>query len=570
MMILLFLLLIFLVCLGFISFRWGGARSKGAVTEALAVAVPVAIILADPFGLIVATGQISETVSQRLYSILLDPGEPPSAPMMVIIDDADVDEIGGEGFPLTFNRHAKLLRTILCAGPSSLYIDIDFQRIQVDTAEGQSPADAVARLKRALTAVPGAADCGAEQAALPATVAAIPVYLARVRAATDECRSFPEDEASLERCRSKQAFESLLPAVRPITISTRDPDEDHLTYPLISNATNSFVFDDRLARLDSNARFMETEFSPATVMFLDRCRQGLADEGQQALCRDLSGLQATPFRQALPGAAIMVPTWRFYQSDAPAWRQILRKEDGSTPSDLESCRRYQVRDADGLGWRDRVALAAKAVVADGLQGVYRELFGWDTVFNDALCLTYPYVTARAVNLLSRNAEDAERARLLFHDKSVIYGYSVRANKDYIDSPVLGAVPGMVLHAAALDNLARLKTDYKRSWIEAWGVRVDGHLLRLVAMFALVAASGLVRAVPGTPAKVAAFLGPVAIVIVCAIAPFWLNLGPFDWLGAFAMWAVYRELRQGFGEVLRILAVGVRSLGRMMRIPQRKS
>jgi len=78
---------------------------------------------------------------------------------------------------------------------------------------------------------------------------------------------------------------------------------------------------------------------------------------------------------------------------------------------------------------------------------------------------------------SSEDRDKELAGLL-HDGVVFYGGSFAGMADLVASPVQGQLPGVYLHAMALDNLLRLGSGYIRD-------RQDGLLINAVVWLALV-------------------------------------------------------------------------------------
>jgi len=104
---------------------------------------------------------------------------------------------------------------------------------------------------------------------------------------------------------------------------------------------------------------------------------------------------------------------------------------------------------------------------------------------------------------------SEKAQGLLEGRAVLIGQSLRGIHDIVESPVHGQIPGVYLHAMALDNLLNWHTSYYKpdgspwlkllmgllvSWIAAALLRADpprmNFLLRSIAIF-LVLGAGLV-------------------------------------------------------------------------------
>jgi hypothetical protein len=79
--------------------------------------------------------------------------------------------------------------------------------------------------------------------------------------------------------------------------------------------------------------------------------------------------------------------------------------------------------------------------------------------------------------------DEAALRALLRDKAVLLGASVSGVPDWQDSPVHGRVPGVVLHAMALDNLLALGAAYTRPMPSRVATAIKFALAILVAALA---------------------------------------------------------------------------------------
>ncbi|MFW6027576.1 MAG: CHASE2 domain-containing protein [bacterium] len=158
-----------------------------------------------------------------------------------------------------------------------------------------------------------------------------------------------------------------------------------------------------------------------------------------------------------------------------------------------------------------------------------------------------HVSITAEELLSDDFSDQVMVRQLLDDAIVLIGADVQAIPDRVASPVQGTVPGVFLHAMALDNLLNFGTAHYRSpdkieadflpgWMRLSADRVIEGLLLVVA-FAIAAFAertgpaahtfgGSIRSALRRLAFLAAFL-----VIVSAVLA-WMTMSknwvPYNW------------------------------------------
>lgn len=100
----------------------------------------------------------------------------------------------------------------------------------------------------------------------------------------------------------------------------------------------------------------------------------------------------------------------------------------------------------------------------------------------------PYNASFPVHFLSSQREAVDE---LIHDRIVMYGVDLQSVGDYSFSPLHGAIPGVFVHAMALDNLLAFKGDYPRaldfqlsapSWAGVW---FPVGMVTLAALFAVL-------------------------------------------------------------------------------------
>ncbi len=143
--------------------------------------------------------------------------------------------------------------------------------------------------------------------------------------------------------------------------------------------------------------------------------------------------------------------------------------------------------------------------------------------------TCPYtLTVREEDLSSA------RVRGLLKDRVVLVGTSLAGIHDLVASPVHGQLPGVYLHAMALDNLL--------TWDDHYFARAEGTptLLVLGLLLAWVSAA-LIRA---NPARLDFLLHAFAAVLVLGVSAFFylvLHRPPLDWLGLLLIFELARRI-----------------------------
>jgi CHASE2 domain-containing sensor protein len=141
----------------------------------------------------------------------------------------------------------------------------------------------------------------------------------------------------------------------------------------------------------------------------------------------------------------------------------------------------------------------------------------------------PYaVTVREEDLGS------ERARGVLEGRVVMIGLSLAGIHDMVESPVHGQIPGVYLHAMALDNLLTWSADYFKRGDSA------GSLLTVGALLCWISAA-LIRA---NPPRLAFFLRLFAILLVLAVSVYlylFRHRPPLDWLGLLLIYELAKRV-----------------------------
>ncbi|MBH3430444.1 CHASE2 domain-containing protein [Pseudomonas alkylphenolica] len=142
----------------------------------------------------------------------------------------------------------------------------------------------------------------------------------------------------------------------------------------------------------------------------------------------------------------------------------------------------------------------------------------------------PYaVTVREEDLAS------EKARGVLKGRVVMIGVSLNGIHDIVESPVHGQIPGVYLHAMALDNLLKWNGDYFK---RAEG-SIDWTLLVTALLLSWICAA-LMRA---QPTRLEFLMRTVALscVLLVSVINLYLHKPPLDWLGILLVYELVNRL-----------------------------
>jgi CHASE2 domain-containing sensor protein len=500
--------------------------------------VAVAVIIAfNPFQVLSATGQLTETLSLRIQSIWFDKPESDSDVVTVVIDDASVRHLTTSGYPVPFDVHAQLTRAILCAGPSAIFIDIEFQAVRPDPDLRETRRSAAQNLADALATTPNSRDCPALSGDLSATTLGVmernpEVFLARTRPLTiDECKLGFEEAPS--GCADHGLMEAVRNEVTHLTITTSGPEKRHIHYPLLAGPSNTFLTEETLSPVTIIDQVGLIEPSPASALLLARCQQGRATGAQLSLCEQLTTALQIGEDISHLGELTLIPQWRYYINTSDPWFQLINQStDGATLP----CRANQL--VDGTIGNLSLWQRSKVFLLEFTAGVFYGVGGrnWLGSHSIAICNPYRSINARQLKAEIDRCESSAGCDAFLHElfagRSVVYGYGVAASNDSISSPVIGVIPGLFLHSAAADNLISMGSDYVREgrqipWIE---VEFGGEALELFLItLLLIIAVGLSKRMPWLNRGIKKAL-LFSIIIGIGIATiYFLKLAPFDWL-----------------------------------------
>ncbi len=96
----------------------------------------------------------------------------------------------------------------------------------------------------------------------------------------------------------------------------------------------------------------------------------------------------------------------------------------------------------------------------------------------------PYNAQIPVEALLSGAEDADVTRMAT-DRVVFYGGALQGAQDRWYTPVNGLIPGVFVHAMAMDNLITFKGRPEQNAVAFRGSVVDGNLVQVIAVLPVI-------------------------------------------------------------------------------------
>jgi len=100
---------------------------------------------------------------------------------------------------------------------------------------------------------------------------------------------------------------------------------------------------------------------------------------------------------------------------------------------------------------------------------------------------FPLQVINARELYYSDAATRQKVESLVHDSIVLFGADLNGENDLVSSPVHSLLPGVVLHAMAVDNLIRMGSEYKRvaqARFSLLGLPVDDGMIWNAALWLL--------------------------------------------------------------------------------------
>ncbi|MEL6292510.1 MAG: hypothetical protein AAFQ44_12065, partial [Pseudomonadota bacterium] len=263
------------------------------------VVFPVLIILFDIVGLHSATQKVAETAFHR--ALILFETKTPAPITVVVIDEASARRFNRDaGYPITFAGHATILSSILCSGPSSIFIDLAFRSLRLKQG-AYADVDAAGipnefnDLLTNLELRPGAEglNCpllnGPNGRSEPAPI----IGVAHIVDAATRCDPFSRTEPPAD-CRAARVLRRLRKVTKPVPVSPLDPQ------------TGGYA----LVVRDVSGRVVASPALRAVIQFCRRSSRASDFVG----CRDIDALEALLKASPDNARAQLVPQWRFFRS----------------------------------------------------------------------------------------------------------------------------------------------------------------------------------------------------------------------------------------------------------------
>lgn len=406
-----------------------GRKPPGLVTMVLIALAFFCLLLMDPFGIETASYQHSEQAALRVTAPFYDA----SGDVVVVLIDDDFLARAGKGWPLPYADQGRLLRTIFQGTPAVVYLDILYRQEHgnaADTGEAVTPLDEPMNL------------------------------LAPIDSFTDTTLIF---SAQIQTGPPTSTLATFCPDDPPAeTLVLADPDS---LLPEFRNWHDSRAGQARVALLgwwgcgDRYPLQLGAEAgqsTPAITMLEAFC---LDPDRQQPGCNLLRTAGGAPGSD--PFAAPLVVRWGAF----PPAQQRQFYSAGV-------CQPYADEGGGVSAW-----LAFKTSVTQLLLGIFEDLRNSP---RKGLSLPCPAVTVLPASVVRYG--DPTEVRALLRDKIVLVGARVTGISDWHQSPVHGQVPGVILHAAATDNLLSLGDRYARDMSSGTTASVAILLLALLAFF----------------------------------------------------------------------------------------
>ncbi len=350
---------------------------------------------------------------------------------VVLIDDAYLGKVGA-GWPLSYREQGLLLRRLLSYEPAAVFVDLLYRHRHAREGDGDEPADLLSPLPEVDEGARPPALLFAALSADPARTASPP--------ADGGARSFcyhavPEGGLTNDRLIDEASIEKSLRMPFGVSRPGAKASDEPVAAPRPASAPQlgvgligwSGCGGDYPLLLGGSSEAA----TPAFAMFRAYCARR-----DSPRCADLAADGGNG-----PAAASSAIAARFIDPMIVRW--------GAFPSSLQSpfyaagvCQRATDDDGRVAAWRRwwrslrQLALGA--------------IFDMRLASEPELSLPCPAVPViRADALLDG---DPAALRSLLAGKAVFLGANVSGIPDWVTSPVHGRIPGVVLHAMALDNL----------------------------------------------------------------------------------------------------------------------
>lgn len=403
------------------------------------------------FGMEAASDRVADQVYQRITAADYGKDRKGQAAISVVyLDEASIETMKGYGwtrFPPTFDQQWLMLEDLMLVGggpPAVMFVDFVYMG-QGGPSEGFDvflAGVSAATKAEAWMNKPGCVADPLVKIGCIVLSGGVPMIFAKP--SPGELELFTDVQRQLDS----------VAVLAPALVSAE-------AYPTIAD----YAFDPAKAQRLGVHGF---DVSPAVAAYAawclkraDACR---VEPFQRMRRQAKAALDGAPPRTINPDAAFDAPLDVVWGSRPdPAYVDMTRRVSGAAPP----CR------TAGSGWRERLVEQWAGLRGPGAgkaqECPYNLAVGYD----------------RLVSGVGLESADLER---LLANKIVMVGGHFRASNDWVDSPVHGQLPGVHLHAMALDNLMQYGLDYRRNA----AALIDSDFLKsgLIALLAFFGVLGV--------------------------------------------------------------------------------
>jgi CHASE2 domain-containing sensor protein len=453
--------------------RWLGYACHDPIAGRFFRASALLVVLGlDPFGFSQLTGQASRDMVDRLHGVT-EPASAAKHVAVVLVDQSSL--IAGQAeWPPSFDFWHELLVEIASYEPASIFLDVI-----LSTDRSIAAGDAPGARRRPLICLIQPEPCPEEE--VPETAAAIQLarrslFLAdhggmtldRLRAKWD-CKTLTDPV----RCPGSAILPALhRPAGPPHPFIDWSTREDPRLYPLSVEYTTAFgAAGEELVLVGDTVAPLLARRGCAAAAPPNWCRTGLPPP------RDVPRLAIWPTKPEprpppLKELAV-IPRWSlFADPEEQAKAARLRALNFS------ACHEFAQQDA--AAWWRRLGVLANSLLSEKFASAIgrqfdlpdftaqeaeeiRERPGTEPakpirfLHNRTACLPFPVVSA--THLFRTSVEAQELLRTALAGRHVLIGTRIAGDHDLVYSPLHGQVPGVMLHATALETLLRSGADF---------------------------------------------------------------------------------------------------------------
>ncbi|OHX35064.1 hypothetical protein BJL95_00480 [Methylomonas sp. LWB] len=350
----------------------------------------------DPFGLESATQNQSEKFFNKYISSFFYPEDNQNKITVVLIDEKR------QSGPPSYNRQARLIKTVLDHQPKAIFIDLDY-KLPHPSPDG--PSKLIETLEQAK----------------------VPVYLA-VTAEPSEvsCMHDNKEVNNLNEHKESKDFTNLV--YKGVRVDGKESnDKIQRTITNWSKCKNKYPLRFKTKEVSENDGYIST---PAFAMFEKYCE---APENNER-CKEVAKIKNS--KNDIPPSFLV--TWGRDTSDYSAELLNSFTTPDGTDATQSKCSNYDLIE-HFIAWLKYV------VKIDSVQAPR------------SIC---PYTNTIVSNMFNGSPKDVDCwMRILLRDKYVFIGAAMDYDNDSIPNPINGKVPGVYLHAMAFDNLLTLGYEY---------------------------------------------------------------------------------------------------------------